>query len=88
MPRMYEPIWQAIKAEGVGKEICIRTRTEAVRRLIQAVRKEKTIDVAIRDKIGMLVEGPLEHRVEQDPADPDFSFIHFKLKYSARLKDI
>lgn len=88
MPRMYEPIWQTIKDAGVGKETIIRTRTEAVRRLIQAVRKEKTMDVAIRDKIGMLTEGPLDHKVEQDPADPEFSIIIFKLRSSARLKDI
>lgn len=86
--RKYQRIWLAIKEAGVGKEIPVRCHETAASTLIQAVRKEKTQDVAIRRKIGMLTEGRMVDRTEKDGSRDGFVIIYFKLLWSERLKDI
>lgn len=63
----------------------MRIHASQQKRLIQAVRKEKTNDVAIRRKVGMPTEGPLSHRVVVDPKDPAFVVIYFKIQFNEKL---
>lgn len=81
--RQYERIWLAIKKVDTGTEVPIRVHATAKRRLIQAVKLEKTKEVATKKKIGMLRQGPLAIRVTTDSIKNDASFviIYFKLHW-------
>jgi hypothetical protein len=58
--RMYQSIWEAIKGKQPGEVTAVRCHPSAVKRIIQAVKKEKTGEVAIKKKIGMFAAGPLD----------------------------
>lgn len=67
--RRYEAIWLSIKSKQPGEPTDVRCHPSAVKTIIQAVKKEKTKDVAVKKKIGMLCAGPMEiiHNPEFDP---------------------
>lgn len=79
--RQYESIWLAIKQLPVKKELAVRVNKDAERRLIQAVKLEKTKEVAVKKKVGMLRPGPLVIRVTADTVknNPEFCVIYFSL---------
>lgn len=58
--RQYESIWNAIKSADPTKPIQIRCHPNAVKTIIQAVKKEKTRECGVRGKLGMLRQGKLE----------------------------
>jgi hypothetical protein len=78
--RQYQEIWEQIKKLPVGQELRVRCHPSAVKRIIQAVRKEKTAEVGTRKKLEMLRAGPLKNRqvVEDDGA---IVSIYFSLEY-------
>jgi hypothetical protein len=57
--RMYQEIWEQIKAAPTGKIIQVKCHKDNAGRIIQAVKKEKTAEVAVKKKIGMLRQGSL-----------------------------
>lgn len=61
--RQYESIWLEIKKQPVGKEVQVRVHSDAAKRLVQAVKLEKTKEVAVKKKVGMLHQGPLKIRI-------------------------
>lgn len=63
--RLYQGVWNAIKAKPVGEAVEVRTHSSNVQRLIQAVKKEKNRDVGIKNKLGMLCPGDL--RITHNP---------------------
>lgn len=77
---MYTKIWLLIQAADPGVEIPVKCPADNVRRLVQAVRKEKTKRVALRKKLGMLRPGQLKHRVEEVP-DSNQAIIYFHLPF-------
>lgn len=80
--RRYESIWLQIKKVPVGVTVEVRTHVSSKRRLIQAVKLEKTKEVATKKKIGMLRPGPLVIRTAEDPRkDPDFIVVCFSLAW-------
>jgi hypothetical protein len=80
---MYQKIWLAIKALPDSKELAVRTHRTAEKRVIQAVKLEKTKEVAVKKQVGMLTQGPLVIRVGADSvkSDSDFVVIYFSLKW-------
>ena len=64
--RQYESIWIAIKALPVGEELAVRVHATAAKRVIQAVKLEKTKEVSLKKKVGMMRQGPLVIRQEAD----------------------
>ena len=81
---LYSKLWKIIDAAETGAEIPVSCQTDAVKRIIQAVRKEKTKNVALRKKLGMLRQGPLKSRVVQDETDSTKSTIYFSLEWDGR----
>lgn len=81
--RQYERIWQAVKTCELGEEVAVRIHASGEKRLIQAVRLEKTKEVAVKKKVGMLRQGPLLVRVTTDTVKQDAAFIivYFKLQW-------
>lgn len=58
--RMYESIWKQLKAVDVGIPVAVKIHASASRRLIQAVKKEKTIETAQKKKLGMRFAGKMD----------------------------
>lgn len=83
MARMYAKVWKLISAADTGVEIPVRCQAEAVRRIVQAVRKEKTAEVAMRKKLGLLRQGRLLHRTELVKNTTQV-IIYFKLEFDGR----
>lgn len=81
---MYSKLWKLIDAAETGAEIPVRCQAEAARRIIQAVRKEKTKNVALRKKLGMLRQGPLKSRIVVDTTDAQQVTIYFSLEWDGR----
>lgn len=79
--RQYERIWLEIKKLPVKEELPVRVHADAKARLIQAVKLEKTRDVATKKKIGMLRPGMLKIRWTEDTVkkDPQFVVVYFSL---------
>ena len=83
--RQYQKIWLEIKKLPVGRELAIRTHCTAKARVIQAVKLEKTREVATKKKVGMMREGPLVIRPTTDTIkhDEEFVIIYFSLAWDA-----
>jgi uncharacterized lipoprotein YbaY len=84
--RQYQSIWNAIKEKQPGQVTEIRCHPSAIKTIIQAVKKEKTGEVAIKKKIAMPAAGPLEisHRLEEiDGKETGKAVISFKLSWDA-----
>lgn len=79
--RQYESIWKAIQAKQPGEVVRVRCHESAAKRLVQAVRKEKTNHVAVRKKLSILTAGPLDHVITQDASSEGYVFIDFKLQF-------
>lgn len=80
--RQYQSIWLAIKALPVKQELAVRVHNSAISRVKQAVKLEKTKEVAVKKKVGMLRPGPLLIRVTADSkASSDFKIIYFSLEW-------
>ena len=57
--RMYSSIWKGIKNLPVGTPLQVRVPPAIAKRVIQAVKKEKTREVAVMRKLGERTPGPL-----------------------------
>lgn len=79
--RMYQKIWDAIKASKVGDQTSVRIHRTAEARLIQAVKKEKTIETAQKKKLGMPFAGPLAIEVIADKNSEEHVIINFSLEW-------
>lgn len=82
--RQYESIWLAIRAKQPGEVTQIRCHPDAVARIIQAVRKEKTKTVSVRRKLSILTAGPLITTFNPEVVDgklTGFMLISFSLSY-------
>lgn len=82
--RQYQIIWNTIKAKQPGEITHVKVHTSAVERLIQAVKKEKSAEVAVKKKIGMLTAGPLKivHNPEiVNKKVTDYSIVEFSLTW-------
>lgn len=80
--RQYESIWLAIKALPVGKELAVRVHATAARRVIQAVKLEKTKEVSPRKKIGMMRQGNLVIRQAEDTkGSSEYATLYFSLAW-------
>ena len=81
--RQYERIWLAIKELPIGGELAVRVHVSAKARLIQAVKLEKTKEVAIKRKLGLPRQGPLCIRVGEDTPknSRDAVIVYFKLSW-------
>lgn len=62
--RLYEQLWQAI-ASGRRDAVSAKTHPNNVRRLIQAVRKEKALANSLRKMCGQPAFGRMTCKVEQ-----------------------
>jgi hypothetical protein len=80
MARKYTAIWAAIKAAPVSRGVEVKVHESAVKTLIQAVKKEKTVETAQRKKIGMRFVGNLE--ILQKPAANASGYIIVTFKKS------
>ncbi len=80
--RMYESIWQGIKELPTKEELPVRIHRDAAARLIQAVKLEKTKEVAVKKKLGLLRPGRLIVRRTEDTLhkSPNFSIVYFSLR--------
>jgi molybdenum-dependent DNA-binding transcriptional regulator ModE len=78
---MYQSIWLRIKQVKMGEEVQVRIHTSVAARLIQAVRKEKTIETAAKKKLGMPYAGMLKVRRAIDTNNPNFEHIYFSIPY-------
>lgn len=81
---MYEPLWLKIKNGETDKEIPVRIHSSSVVTLIQAVRKERSMDAGQMRKIGEPAEGPLDIRITDDPSNDEFKIVFFKNRYNER----
>lgn len=81
--RQYERIWLEIKELPVKKELPVRIHATATRRLIQAVKLEKTKDVAVKKKLELPRPGRMKIRVAPDTVKKDSSFVivYFSLEW-------
>ena len=80
--RQYQSIWEAIKKLPVKDELAVRVHATAVKRVKQAVKLEKTKEVATKKKIGMMRPGPLVIRITADlKSSSDFKIIYFSLAW-------
>jgi hypothetical protein len=80
--RQYQAIWEAIKKLPVKQELAVRVHSSAVSRVKQAVKLEKTKEVAVKKKVGMMRPGPLVIRVAADTkVGSDFKIIYFSLSW-------
>lgn len=79
--RQYERIWLELKKLPVKEELPVRVHAEARARLIQAVKLEKTKEVATKKKVGMPRAGLLKIRWTDDSVkkDPQFCIVYFSL---------
>lgn len=82
--REYEPIWNTIKSRPAGEVTAVRIHKNAVKTLIQAVRKEKAYENALRVQLGMTSDGKLDAAVSVDKTDPNFHIVKFTLQWSYR----
>lgn len=80
MPRKYEAIWKAIQVAPFGEWVTVRIHRDAKQRLIQAVRKEKSEQVAPLKMVDLPTEGRLLTKVTPDPRDGHFVLIGFRLR--------
>lgn len=81
MSRKYAPIWKAIKAAKVGEPVAVRVHESAVRTLVQAVKKEKTREVATKKKLGMRFAGNLIILQEEDTKKAGYFVVKFTLDW-------
>lgn len=81
MARRYQPIWQKIKEVAVGKQVPVRVHESAVTTLIQAVKKEKSMEVAEKKKLGMRHAGTLQIERIPDKQKPGFVIVKFSLDW-------
>ena len=81
--RQYESIWKKIKLVDTGAEVAIRVHCDARATLIQAVKLEKTKEVAVKKKLGILTQGRMKIRVTEDTQQrhADFCIIYFALSW-------
>ena len=79
--RQYECIWLELKKLPVKEELAVRVHADARRRLVQAVKLEKTKEVAVKKKVGMPRPGLLSIRWTEDTVkkDPQFVIVYFSL---------
>lgn len=63
--RKYQPIWEAIKTASIQRPVQVACHPDYARTLIQAVKKEKTIDVAIRKRLALPRQGTL--KISKEP---------------------
>lgn len=82
--RQYQAIWNKIKSQGSDSETLVQVHADAAKRVIQAVRKEKSMENAIRSQLGELSDGKLLAAVVPDKRRAGFVIIHFKLTWSYR----
>lgn len=82
-PRVYEPLWNKIKQLWPA-EVPVKVHVTAVARVRQAVRKEKSREVAFMRTVGELTYGPLVDRVQELPADKDHVVLWFKITYNEK----
>lgn len=84
--RQYESIWVEIKKLPVKKELAVRVHITAKKRIIQAVKLEKTKDVAVKKKLELPRPGTLKIRVTEDTTakkDVDFVIVYFSLLWDS-----
>ena len=79
--RQYQSIWLAIKNAPTGTVIPVRVHASAKKRLIQAVKLEKTKETAVKKTIGMPRAGRMKVAVEVCPRDAYFVIISFSLTW-------
>ena len=81
--RQYESIWLQIKTVPTKQEVAVRVHCDASKTLIQAVKLEKTKQVAVKKRLGILTQGHLNIRVTEDTQKKcaDFCIIYFSLKW-------
>ena len=81
--RQYESIWLAIKAAETESPVLIRVHHTAERRLIQAVKLEKTKEVAVKKQLGLPRQGRLGISSKVGEKNPDFRIISFHLRWDS-----
>ena len=81
--RQYESIWLAIKAAETESPVLIRVHHTAERRLIQAVKLEKTKEVAVKKQLGLPRQGRLGISSKVCEKSPDFRIISFHLRWDS-----
>lgn len=79
--RKYQPIWIALKAAKVGVVVPVRCHESAVATVIQAVKKEKTGEVADKRRLGMAFAGPMKIEVEKCKKHVEFVVVNFSLEW-------
>lgn len=79
--RQYQRIWLAIKQAPTETVVPVRVHSSAERRVIQAVKLEKTKETAVKKTIGMPRAGRMKIAVAVCPRDPDFVIINFSLMW-------
>jgi len=79
--RQYERIWLTLKELPVKEELPVRIHADARKRLIQAVKLEKTKEVAIKKRLDIPRAGLLKIRWTEDTVrkDPQFVIVYFSL---------
>lgn len=84
MSRKYAPIWRAIQTAPFGQWVTVKVHKYSKQRLIQAVRKEKSSEVAPAKMVDLPTEGRLLTKVEVDPRDGQFVLISFRLRVNEK----
>lgn len=79
--RQYESIWLAIKEVETGVEVPVRVHSSARKRLIQAVKLEKTKEVAGKRQVGMPCAGRMKISWAACEKDAAFVIIKFSLMW-------
>ena len=75
MARRYATIWAAIKKH---RKVLIRCRPEKMVTLIQAVKKEKSKEVAPRRALDLPAHGKLEIKRWKDKGEVEFNLVSFE----------
>lgn len=74
MARRYASIWEAIKKH---RKVLIRCRPEKMATLIQAVKKQKSREVAPRRALELPAFGKLEIERRKDKGEVEFKLVSF-----------
>lgn len=80
--RQYTPIWEKIKKAKRNEVVMVRCHEQSAARVIQAVRKEKSREVALKKKLGMKYPSPLIVVKKVDPDRKDSCILEFSLSYN------
>lgn len=81
--RLYLPIYEAIVALPVGKELEVRIPVDSVDTVVQGVKREKSRINAGKKQVGMPYVGPLKIRKVADPATPKTINVFFSVIWDA-----